>query len=107
MLMSHGMQFFLLASKMEAQIAFSLLKTTLGGWITNRRIQRDHRCCIFCQGDGDSLQHRMSCDRLWHQISISLPFFLPHFEPSALIGLAPPPLPLPDIWCTYSLSMRS
>ena len=75
---------------MSVQIAFSIIKTCLGGWLTNRRIQSLHRPCIFCGREQDSLQHLWQCDRLWHTISLAFSPFLPFIDdPPSLLGLFP------------------
>ena len=80
-------------AKLSNQIAFSLIKTCLGGWITHRRTQMPSRPCIFCKHKEDSLQHLWQCDLLWRLISLAFPPFLPFIDvPPALLGLSPPAL---------------
>ena len=82
---------FQIACKLGSQVAFSLLKTLLGAWITHRRVQLNPRLCIFCQRESDSLQHLIDCTVLWRSISDSLPPFLPFIDdPLALLGVSPP-----------------
>ena len=75
---------------MGSQVAFSLLKTLLGAWITNRRTQSSARKCIFCANYNGDLQHLINCNVLWLQVSYALLPFLPYVDtPLSLLGLAP------------------
>ena len=56
------LQVFSIANALGAQVGFSMFKTLLGAWITNRRIQSDVRPCIFYGMEQDSLQHIINCD---------------------------------------------
>ena len=79
-----------LSSMMGPQVACSVFKTLIGGWISNRRIQSPMRHCIFCNSAADALQHFVECDALWLYISKIFRPFLPSFSPCLLLGLDPP-----------------
>ena len=48
------LQVFSVANALGSQVGYSLLKTVIGAWITNRRIQSNERPCIFCGLGQDS-----------------------------------------------------
>ena len=75
---------------MSTQVAIACLKTAIGSWLTNRRLQADLRVCPFCQQHEDSLQHFWECDLIWLYVSQNFAPFFPYLgDPLALFGLSP------------------
>ena len=84
-------QVFFLANQLGHQVTVAVLKTLLGAWVTNRRVQSCPRHCIFCaQNCSDALQHYAVCDKLWYAIHSVFPPFVAAFDPFVLFGLSPP-----------------
>ena len=67
----------------------NILKTLLGIWCTDRRMQRNIRPCVFCACEnGHDLKHILQCDLLW--LWIARYFHVePTFIEDELLGLNP------------------
>ena len=50
--------------------AFAVLKTWLSGWCTSNRVKEklELPCLFGCQGEGDNLQHYLTCRHAWRMI---------------------------------------
>eukprot|EP00959_Pyramimonas_sp_CCMP1952_P272980 5706241-Pyramimonas_sp.AAC.1 len=45
---------------------FSIIRTLVGGWTTERRMcQKDAKCLFECPSEMDDQQHYLSCPTLW------------------------------------------